>query len=101
MSLQVFPRQSDGSVDFDQDWDSWKRAFGSQLMEFWLGNDHLHLLSSLAKDRQQEPKNRKWAEVYQGVWCYDDCHLYNAHPSFADGLNCESGQEYHDCSKHS
>ncbi|CAI5795659.1 Hypothetical predicted protein [Podarcis lilfordi] len=43
----VFPRQSYGSVDFDQDWDSWKRAFGSQLMEFWLGNDHLHLLSSL------------------------------------------------------
>ncbi|CAI5795714.1 Hypothetical predicted protein [Podarcis lilfordi] len=34
---QVFPRWSDGSVDFDQDWDSWKRAFGSQLTQFWLG----------------------------------------------------------------
>ncbi|XP_053223212.1 ficolin-1-like isoform X2 [Podarcis raffonei] len=44
---EVFQRPSDGSVDFDQDWDSWKRAFGSQLTEFWLGNDHLHLLSSL------------------------------------------------------
>ncbi|XP_007066110.2 ficolin-2 isoform X1 [Chelonia mydas] len=43
----VFQKRADGSENFFRDWGSYKRGFGSRLSEFWLGNDNIHLLTSL------------------------------------------------------
>ncbi|XP_069097567.1 ficolin-1-B-like [Pleurodeles waltl] len=62
----VFQRRWDGSVDFFRDWKTYKRSFGSQMTDFWLGNDNLHHLTvtgnyELRIDLQDFNKNKYFA----------------------------------------
>lgn len=54
-TLQVFQRRVDGSIDFFRDWDSYKRGFGNLGTEFWLGNDHLHMLTANGEEAAPRP----------------------------------------------
>ncbi|XP_003972954.2 fibrinogen-like 2a [Takifugu rubripes] len=45
----VIQQRLDGSVSFNRTWAEYKKGFGSLRGEFWVGNDHIHLLTK-AKD---------------------------------------------------
>jgi hypothetical protein len=42
----VFQRRLNGKTDFYRNWTEYKNGFGDLNNEFWLGNDHLSLLTS-------------------------------------------------------
>ncbi|XP_063436925.1 microfibril-associated glycoprotein 4-like [Mytilus trossulus] len=42
----VIQRRMNGHINFFRDWDSYKRGFGNMKGEHWLGNEHLHQLTS-------------------------------------------------------
>uniref|UniRef100_A0A3Q2C6I7 Fibrinogen-like 2a n=2 Tax=Cyprinodon variegatus TaxID=28743 RepID=A0A3Q2C6I7_CYPVA len=45
----VIQQRVNGSVSFNRTWTEYKKGFGNLRGEFWLGNDHIHLLTK-AKD---------------------------------------------------
>ncbi|XP_047431350.1 fibrinogen-like 2a [Mugil cephalus] len=45
----VIQQRVNGSVSFNRTWAEYKKGFGNLRGEFWLGNDHIHLLTK-AKD---------------------------------------------------
>ncbi len=44
--LDCDPAEADGSVNFDRSWKEYKEGFGDLHTEYWLGNEHIHDLSS-------------------------------------------------------
>ena len=45
---KVFQRRVDGSTDFFRPWSEYRAGFGDAAIEYWLGNDYLHLMTSLS-----------------------------------------------------
>ncbi|KAJ0057057.1 hypothetical protein NL108_000883, partial [Boleophthalmus pectinirostris] len=41
----VIQQRLNGSVSFNRTWAEYKKGFGNLRGEFWLGNDHIHLLT--------------------------------------------------------
>uniref|UniRef100_A0A8C5R931 Fibrinogen C-terminal domain-containing protein n=1 Tax=Leptobrachium leishanense TaxID=445787 RepID=A0A8C5R931_9ANUR len=62
----VIQRRVDDSVDFYNNWETYKRGFGNQMSNFWLGNENIHRITSTGKfqlrvDLQDFDGNRTYA----------------------------------------
>ncbi|KAM4020763.1 ficolin-1-B-like isoform 1-T2 [Anomaloglossus baeobatrachus] len=101
----VFQRRVDGSVDFYQDWETYKRGFGSQLTEFWLGNENIHRLTSggsfkLRVDLEDFDNNRTYA-TYSGFRLGGEGDFYKLYVTgFVEGTAGDSFY-YHGSNKFS
>nr|XP_054765383.1 ficolin-1-B-like [Lytechinus pictus] len=66
--FQIIQRRQDGSVDFYQDWPSYKNGFGDLENEFWLGNDIIHRITYQASYRLRiemvDLRGNKWNAYY-------------------------------------
>ncbi|XP_043386624.1 ficolin-2 [Chelonia mydas] len=76
----VFQRRVDGSVDFHRNWTFYKRGFGNQLTEFWLGNDNIHLLTSLGNNELRidlgDFENKKYFAKYKSFSILGESEQY-------------------------
>ncbi|XP_030391437.1 ficolin-1-like [Gopherus evgoodei] len=89
----VFQRRADGSVDFFRDWDSYKRGFGNQQMEFWLGNDNIHLLTSQGNNELRidlmDSETKKYFAKYESFQILGESENYKM--ILGDFLNGTAG----------
>ncbi|CAK8694634.1 unnamed protein product [Clavelina lepadiformis] len=74
----VFQRRLDGSVDFNQNWNMYRRGFGNMNGEFWLGLDRIYGLTKY-----------KGCRLKIDLWDFEDNYAYAEYSSFsvADELN--------------
>ncbi|XP_076106692.1 fibrinogen-like protein 1 [Mytilus galloprovincialis] len=64
----VIQRRQDGSVDFYRNWEDYKAGFGNQNGEFYLGNEHIHHLTTQGDYKlridMEEWNGKKYYAVY-------------------------------------
>uniref|UniRef100_A0A8C6SL81 Si:ch211-203k16.3 n=1 Tax=Neogobius melanostomus TaxID=47308 RepID=A0A8C6SL81_9GOBI len=96
----VIQRRVDGAVTFDRTWGDYRDGFGDLRSEFWLGNDHIHDLSTqgeytLRIDLEDWSNKHKHA-LYQSFSVEDEEHQYRLHVSGFSGSAQDSFSWYHD-----
>ncbi|XP_061618277.1 fibrinogen-like 2a [Phyllopteryx taeniolatus] len=85
----VIQQRLDGSVSFNRTWTEYKKGFGNLRGEFWLGNDHIHLLTK-AKDMTM----RIELEDFEGVReyaKYDQFYVANDYLRYRLSISGYSG----------
>ncbi|XP_056157541.1 fibrinogen-like protein 1 [Lampris incognitus] len=96
----VFQRRRDGSVSFNRGWREYRDGFGEPQGEHWLGNRHLHLLStqghySLRIDLEDWTHKHRYA-LYQSFSTEDEQNQFRLHVSGFSGTVEDSFGWYHD-----
>ncbi|XP_065058907.1 fibrinogen-like protein A [Rhopilema esculentum] len=76
----VFQRRVDDTVDFDRNWDEYKRGFGEVFGNFWLGLDALHQLTNNGATTLRIDLKHKTGEIgyaeYKGFKVGDEASKY-------------------------
>ncbi|XP_061598143.1 angiopoietin-related protein 7-like isoform X2 [Cololabis saira] len=96
----VFQRRRDGSVSFNRGWSEYRDGFGEPRGEHWLGNQHLHLLSSQGH-HSLRIHLQDWSPVhrhalYQTFRIDNEENRYRLHVSGFSGTVEDSFGWYHD-----
>ncbi|KAJ0026868.1 hypothetical protein NQD34_017868, partial [Periophthalmus magnuspinnatus] len=96
----VIQRRVDGTVTFDRTWGDYRDGFGDLHSEFWLGNDHIHDLTSqgeyLLRIDLEDWSNKHKHAIYQSFRVEDEEHQYRLHVSGFSGSVPDSFGWYHD-----
>ncbi|XP_040180162.1 ficolin-1-A-like [Rana temporaria] len=95
----VFQRRWDGSVDFYRDFESYKKGFGNQWSEFWLGNENIHALTANGKfqlriDLGDFDNNNTYA-TYEGFSLGGESEQYTLYLSEYTGGTAGDSLSYH------
>lgn len=81
----VIQRRQDGSVDFYKNWEDYKHGFGDQNGEFWLGNDHIHHLTTQGSYKlrvdMEDWNGNKYHAIYDTFWIEGESQNYRLHIS--------------------
>ncbi|XP_052001566.1 angiopoietin-related protein 7 [Xyrauchen texanus] len=96
----MFQRRQDGKINFNRKWTEYRDGFGDLRAEFWLGNDHIHDISSqgdysLRIDLEDWNGKHKHA-LYQYFWIENEENHYRLHVSGFSGTVEDSFSWYHD-----
>ena len=70
-------RREDGSVDFTQTWDVYKKGFGNLTGEYWLGNENM---AALTRQRLYKLRIRVWD--FEGETRYADYSSFVVEPEW-------------------
>ncbi|XP_045184613.2 fibroleukin-like [Mercenaria mercenaria] len=94
----VFQRRQNGETDFYRNWTEYKNGFGDLTGEFWLGNEHLSILTSsgdheLRIDMEDFDGNKAYAK-YSKFMVYPEEDKYKLEVSGYSG-NAGDSLEYH------
>lgn len=60
----MIQRRADGSLSFDRSWRDYRDGFGDLHSEFWLGNNHIHVLSTQG-DYSLRVDLEDWSNVHK------------------------------------
>lgn len=85
----VIQQRLDGSVSFNRTWAEYKKGFGNLRGEFWLGNDHIHLLT-----KSKDMVLRIDLEDFEGVReysKYDEFYVANEYLRYRLSISGYSG----------
>ncbi|XP_078573074.1 angiopoietin-related protein 1-like [Branchiostoma floridae x Branchiostoma japonicum] len=103
----VLQKRFDGSVDFANDWETYKNGFGDLSSEFWLGNDKIYQISNekaylLRIDLENWSSETVYAE-YDSFYIEDEAAKYRLHVGTYSGTAGDGGYglSYHDGSRFS
>ncbi|XP_065144876.2 angiopoietin-2 [Paramisgurnus dabryanus] len=96
----MIQRRQDGKVHFNRKWTEYRDGFGDLHGEFWLGNDHIHDISSqgeysLRIDLEDWNGKHKHA-LYQNFWIENEENHYRLHVTGFSGTAEDSFGWYHD-----
>ncbi|XP_035688189.1 ficolin-2-like [Branchiostoma floridae] len=98
----VLQKRFDGSVDFANDWVTYKNGFGALVGEFWLGNDKIYQISNekvylLRIDLENWSSGTVYAE-YDRFYIEDEAAKYRLHVGAYSGTAGDGGEglSYHD-----
>ncbi|KAG9466500.1 hypothetical protein GDO78_016567, partial [Eleutherodactylus coqui] len=95
----VFQRRYDGTINFLREWNDYKRGFGNQLSEFWLGNDNIHHLTSSGSHKLRvdliDFDNQHSFAAYTSFYLSGEADNYKLHIGAFTGGSAGDSLGYH------